>query len=131
MSSLHNKTTVLLLLAVTCCIACGGQQRTRDVLSTKTDLVLRKIDIRGVDTFSVSEIKSGLVTKEDPGWRAGKSIRWIPVLGAEREYFDPVVWRRDLERIRIYYAARGYFNARIVNEVVNRDEKNKRVRLSI
>ena len=94
-----------------------------------TDLLVRTLVIEGNEAIPTRKIKSGLATQEDPGWRA--SISWMPLLGAEHEYFNVLDWRKDLKRIRTFYKANGYYNVEIVNEQILRNPKEGYVRIRI
>ncbi len=74
-------------------------------------------------------LRKGLATQEDPGWRT--SIEGFPLLGAPPVYYDPNVWKRDLDRIRTFYKSKGYFDIKILNEVIRKDVKNNLVSISI
>lgn len=69
---------------------------------------------RKLQRVNEAELREGLATQEDPGWRAWKVIQPIPILGAEPSYYNTVAWERDEKRILTFYRARGYYNAEIV-----------------
>jgi outer membrane protein assembly factor BamA len=122
---------VAVTLAVT--IFAAGCATTEEQLRKRrpgaTDLLVRTFLIEGNEAFSSRQIKSGLATQEDPGWRA--SISWMPLLGAEHQYFNVLDWRKDLKRITTFYSAHGYYNAQIVNEQILRNPKEGYVRLRL
>lgn len=95
----------------------------------QTTFRVTSFEIKGTEQFDASEIKEGLATQEDPGWRA--AISWMPLIGAEHIYYNQVDWRRDVERIKTFYSMRGYFNARIVNKSIEQSSENEEVRISI
>ncbi len=64
---------------------------------------VRKIEISGNTKFSDSEILGELLTKVQP---------WYSFWEKEN-VFDPITFREDLERIRRFYEARGYYRARV------------------
>ena len=112
----------------------GNQQNQEDDERTppgQTDLRVASLRIEGVEAFPVPRIKRGLATRVHPGWRASPLISWIPLLGAEPSYFNTLEWRRDLERIRIFYHARGYFDARITRRTIVREPEKNQVHLRV
>ncbi|QDG54056.1 hypothetical protein FIV42_25930 [Persicimonas caeni] len=116
------------LLLVTSCA--GDEAAKRDmVVPGRTQLRVASFEITGTEQFDADTIKDGLATQEDAGWRT--SISWMPLLGAEPQYFNRIQWRRDLERIRTFYKMRGYFNARIVSENIIESREKGAVRISI
>lgn len=111
-------------------VGCASEpERKPYVMPGATDYLVAQLNIRGTDAIDLSELQEGLVTKEDPGWRA--DVGWIPLLGAERSYFNSVEWERDLQRIETFYKSRGYFGAKVVSKNVLQDDKTKTVRLTI
>lgn len=112
--------------------ACGTEksaQKGVTVTPGQTRLRVASFEIKGTKRFDADTIKDGLATAEDPGWRA--AISWMPLLGAEHQYFNRIDWRRDLERITTFYKMHGYFNARVVSRSIVESRKNKAVRISI
>lgn len=110
--------------------ACGsGPEEKSYELPGATDYIIRDVIIKGVDALDVDAIKEGLATQEDPGWRT--SISWMPILGADHNYYNYVEWERDKERIVTYYKARGYFDARIASESFVQNDEEKWVRLTV
>ncbi|MFW5966043.1 MAG: BamA/OMP85 family outer membrane protein [Persicimonas sp.] len=97
----------------------------------QTDMRVAAFRIEGVEEFDAGQIKSGLATQTSADWRT--AISWMPLLGAEPEYFNRIEWRRDLERIENFYRQRGYFNARIVSQNIleSQEEGVVRIRLVI
>lgn len=118
----------LLLLAAAGMVATAGcatpQEQIQQRRPGATDLRVTAFIIEGTEAFSPNKIKSGLVTHTDPGAWASPALRWVPLVGAERYYFNWLTWKKDLERIKTFYEARGYFNAKIVSEnIVKYPEK--------
>ena len=117
----------LLVLIVTLS-ACRNTRKDDFQLPGQTDLLIKKFSIRGADAVSEAELKRGLATKKSR-WTAAGSVRWIPLLGSKKQYFNHVQWQQDLQRIRTYYYARGYFDAHIVSENIVEDRERKQVRI--
>lgn len=103
--------------------------RSDELRPGQTRLKVASFEVRGTERFSAGEIKDGLATREDPGWRT--AISWMPLLGAENKYFNRIEWRRDLERIQTFYRMRGHFNARIVSQNIVESREENAVRISI
>jgi len=68
---------------------------------------VEKIEISGNTKFSESEILHELLTKVRP---------WYLFWEAESS-FDPITFREDLERIRRFYEARGYYQTRVTYDL--------------
>ena len=106
-------------------VACASDGEERGevdyVQPGQSSMEVEEFEIEGTDHIELDELKEGLATKEDPGWRADSWISWFPVLGAEHEYFNSVQWERDKERILTYYKARGYFDASLTNIRLQKD----------
>jgi outer membrane protein assembly complex protein YaeT len=72
------------------------------------------IEISGNTTFSDSELTSEMLTKARPWY-----LFWqdAPVL-------DPVTFREDLERLRRFYEARGYYQTQITHDLIVDPERS-------
>ncbi|RVU44046.1 hypothetical protein EA187_10855 [Lujinxingia sediminis] len=113
------------------CTGCATTSKSDYIVPGTTDLRISQVDLRGVEQVSESELRDGLATREDPGWRA--AVPWLPLIGAERQYFNQFSWQRDRERIETFYQRRGYFGASIVSESIieNPQESTISVRVTI
>jgi outer membrane protein assembly factor BamA len=109
--------------------AADDAQKREVIRPGQTRLRIASFEINGNDQFDEDKLKQGLSTREDPGWRG--AISWLPVIGAEHQYFNRINWRRDLERIRTFYKRHGYFNARVVSENIVESREDQAVRISI
>ena len=69
---------------------------------------VEKIEISGNTKFSDNELLSQLLTKPRPWY-----LFW-----EEANIFDPATFREDLERLRRFYEARGYYHARVTYDLV-------------
>lgn len=123
-------TVCIAVVAVALTVGCRNTRKDEFVLPGQTELEIESFAIRGVTKVSVGELKSGLATRQSR-WTSAKSVRWVPVLGTEKQYFNYVQWAADLERIRTYYYARGYFDAKVVSENIVENPAEKTVRISI
>jgi outer membrane protein assembly complex protein YaeT len=93
-----------------CFFVAGGVLFARPVLGIQVEELdaarqwrVEKIEISGNTRFSDSEILRELLTKVRP---------WYLFWEAENN-FDPITFREDLERIRRFYEARGYYQTRV------------------
>ena len=68
---------------------------------------VEKIEISGNTKFAESEILNELLTKVRP---------WYLFWEAENS-FDPITFREDLERIRRFYEARGYYQTQVTYDL--------------
>lgn len=84
-----------------------------DDLDTTREWRVEKIEISGNTHFSDAEILNELLTKVQPWY-----LFWeAPNL------FDPVTFREDLERIRRFYEARGYYQTEVNYDLQTDSEK--------
>ena len=70
--------------------------------------VIERLELQGVRQVSKREIEKRIATAAT-GW-------WWPF--ATKQYFDPVTWESDLQRIERFYESRGFYQARIVSDTV-------------
>ncbi|HVH92077.1 MAG TPA: POTRA domain-containing protein, partial [Candidatus Acidoferrum sp.] len=95
-------------------VVAGGVLFTRPVLGIQLEELdaarqwrVEKIEISGNAKFSDSEILRELLTKVRP---------WYLFWEAENN-FDPITFREDLERIRRFYEARGYYRTQVTYDL--------------
>jgi outer membrane protein insertion porin family len=69
---------------------------------------LRKIEISGNTKFSDSELLAELLIKARPWY-----LFW-----ENENIFDPLTFREDLERLRRFYEARGYYQTRVTYDLM-------------
>ncbi|HEY6477589.1 MAG TPA: POTRA domain-containing protein, partial [Polyangia bacterium] len=79
-------------------LGCASQQKRREP-------IVRDLRIEGNQHVSARQIEKKILTAK---------TGWWPF--ASKQYFDPVSWEADLKRIVRLYVARGYYQARIVQE---------------
>jgi outer membrane protein assembly complex protein YaeT len=72
---------------------------------------VEKIIVTGNSLYSEDELRSEMLTRERPWYRP-----WV-----ERPVFDPVTFEEDLERLRRYYEARGYYDTEIHHDLTEND----------
>ena len=93
-------------LALVCLAACVTAPPTPDSMEVDA------FEIDGVKQLKKSDITEKIVTAESsflPGW--------VPLLG-KTEWFDPITWQADLRRIQRIYEANGFYQARVLEDVV-------------
>jgi len=73
------------------------------------------IEISGNATFSDSELTSEMLTKARPWY-----LFW-----QDAPVFDPVTFREDLERLRRFYEARGYYQTHITHDLIVDPERSQ------
>jgi outer membrane protein assembly complex protein YaeT len=91
-----------------------------DELDAGREWRVHKIEISGNTKFSSNELLGEILTRVRPSylfWQADN-------------FFDPVMFREDLERLRRFYEARGYYRARITHDLTV-DSENSRVEVKI
>jgi translocation and assembly module TamA len=87
-------------MSVASLVGCASQQK-------KDTPVVKDVHISGNDEISSRKIKQRILTSQ---------TGWWPF--ARKQYFDPVAWQADLERIRRFYAANGFYQAEVVKDEV-------------
>lgn len=79
-----------------------------------------KIVISGNQLISETEVRDEILTKQRPWYQ----------LWTARPVFDPVTFENDLERLRRYYEARGYYDTAIEHDLTV-DEENARLSIAL
>jgi translocation and assembly module TamA len=80
--------------------ACG-------TVAPRKEPIVRNIEVVGAQKVSASDIKGKILTSETGA---------LPF--SEPQYFDSIAWEADLRRIERYYQARGYYQARVLDDEV-------------
>jgi outer membrane protein insertion porin family len=91
-----------------------------DELDAGREWRIRAIEISGNTKFSANELLGEILTKVRPSY-----LFW-----ETDNIFDPVTFREDLERLRRFYEARGYYRVRITHDLTV-DPQNSRVEVKI
>lgn len=133
------RLVLVVALSVAATAGCAGQKnQTSDDSPTETRTIPGQTNLRvasfridGAEAFPVPKIKGGLATQNDPGLLASPLFSWLPLVGADRSYFNVLEWKRDLERIRTFYKARGYFDVQITRRTVVREPEDGEVHLRL
>ena len=73
---------------------------------------ISRFDIEGEKQLAEGDIKDKIVTTQRPWYSYVAPFIWPP------EFFDPLTWQADLRRITRFYEARGYYQARILDDEV-------------
>lgn len=79
-----------------------------------------RFDIEGAEQLHDGDIKDKVLTS---------ASSWVPLIG-ETQWFDPIAWQADLRRIQRYYEANGYYQARVLEDVVT-ETKPRHVKLLV
>ncbi len=82
------------------------------------------LELEGPKKLKQGDIKERILTGES-SWLPS----WVPWLGYT-EWFDPIAWQADLRRIQRYYEAHGYYQARVLEDVVTQ-VRPKQVKLLV
>ena len=126
-SLFHGLCFLAAAVALSMATACSSSPETRDHRHPgTTDLVVERLDFVGVDSISERQLRSGLATVQDAGWRTR-----IPLLGPDRRYFNRFDWAHDRERIIAYYRQQGYYGASIDSESIIEDPESNTVRIRL
>jgi translocation and assembly module TamA len=113
--------TLTLLLAATG--GCGSIDAARKKPSADA-LEIVSLEIEGAREVPEKELKEKIVTAASPWWPW-----WTPVVG-RTEWFDVNTWQADLRRLTRIYEARGYYQARILEDLVT-ETKAQTVKLTV
>lgn len=81
---------------------------------------VRTLKLHGTAHLSSDDIISGLKTRKT-GW-----LPW-----AEKQVYDPGELEQDMLRVKAYYAAHGFFLARVVKHEVRKDPKDRSVKVHL
>jgi translocation and assembly module TamA len=108
----------LLLLTGSGLTACASQPKGRQWVD--------QLEIVGTQQLSKSKVLEGLATRPTPWWW------WVPLIG-ERRWYSPAALDTDLQRIERYYASKGFFSAKVLDERVRpkRDGRAVDVQLEV
>lgn len=91
---------------------------------TPDALEVDAFDIEGEQHLDEGDIKDKVVTNQSP-WLSNLAPWLWP-----KEWFDPIAWQADLRRIQRFYEANGYYQARVLEDVVT-ETKPKHVKLLV
>jgi outer membrane protein assembly complex protein YaeT len=100
-----------LLACALCCGTRGAAALTVDALPSDAEYRIGEVSL-STETLSASEVQDVLLTKERPWYTP-----W-----ADRPLLDPTVLRADLERVRRFAEARGYYQATVSHTLAVGDE---------
>src|SRR4051812_1237641 len=95
-----RKTAPVLIMSVASLVGCASQQK-------KDTPVVKDVHVSGNDQISSRQIKQKILTT---------GTGWWPF--ARKQLFDPVAWQADLERIRRFYVAKGFYQADVVRSEI-------------
>lgn len=103
---------LIFTLVAAAVLGCSGAKEKPD------EPIVRSLKIEGAKKVSAGEIKGKILTAES-GWLPS----WFPFF-SDRHYFDPNAWQGDLRRIERVYQSEGYYDARVVNDLVTSKSKD-------
>jgi outer membrane protein insertion porin family/translocation and assembly module TamA len=101
------RAAVLLALVPLLFSARGSHAVQLDALDPTQDWQLRALDFEGTKAVKASQLRKAIATKTRPFFAVWRD--W--------PLFDPDVFRTDLERIRRFYEARGYYHVRVMHDL--------------
>lgn len=130
-SVMQRAVFALLVFTALLHASCSTDEAARQYIDPgTTDLVVRQLDFRGVESVSERALRDGLATVESPA-RLRVRLSWLPLIGADATYFNRFSWIQDRERIIAYYRQNGYFHASIVSESIIEDPESETVRIRV
>jgi translocation and assembly module TamA len=115
------RLTAWLLVVVPMAGAGCGTVRTKP---NPDALEVESLNFEGTQQVAERDIRERIVTAPSPWWPS-----WTPFVG-RTEWFDANTWQADLRRITRVYEAHGFYQARIVDDVVTETERQS-VKLTV
>lgn len=129
MMSVLNKSVVPLIIAV--CIA-GTNSWSSPLQSQGSLFEIRSISFDGNETFSSSELRDLMQTRETPGFLSKTLHGWFESLGRPNEYLDPFTLSQDLNRIRQHYKDHGFQKVTVDSVIAyGRDKSSVEIEINI
>ena len=115
MSTGSDRCAVAALLCVLLCTGCGAPQRPGQRW-------IHSFHLQGNRSLSTREIVGGLATQKTGWWPC-----------ADKQWVEPRVLDLDVQRIEAYYAAHGFFSAKVTKREVlpRKDGDSVNIRLTI
>ncbi len=92
-----------------------GNYNKSQILFAQQQYELVDIEFTGEKVFSSSELESVISAQESPGWLS-KAINSITTFQTNTIYFDSLLIPSDVEALRQFYMAHGYFKAKISSQ---------------
>jgi len=80
-----------------------------------TKFELTRINFEGNNNFSSSVLRDLIISKESPGWLS-QFLNKISALGNKAVYFDSLLIPSDINTLKSFYQANGYFKVKINSE---------------
>lgn len=98
--------------------------------NAQENFVVNSISFEGNKSFSNSDLRGIMLTKQSPAafWRFLYSIGHV--VGDSAQYYDPITLRADLQRIRYFYRDNGFVFAQ-VDSSLSYDMKDKSVNIIV
>jgi outer membrane protein assembly complex protein YaeT len=94
-------------LATWLLLICHASATQLEALDPSREWRVDKIEISGNEHFSDSQVMAEMITQARPWYRFWE----------ERPLFDPVTFATDLDRLRRFYEAEGYYLSRITHDL--------------
>ncbi|MCA9623827.1 MAG: BamA/TamA family outer membrane protein, partial [Myxococcales bacterium] len=99
-------------------------------------IIVDRVDIQGVEKVEAQAIEEKIATAETKRalWGVLEGTPLLTVVDAmlvEYQTYDPLILERDLERVRRFYRARGFYDTIVRAGRVIREEKGDHVRIEI
>ena len=94
--------------------------------------IVSEVNLRGVQNVDDGDLRNRIATRETPLWPANRprALRWWRWWWVDPQYLDPAALTRDQARVRRFYQARGYYDARVAQPRIT-DLGNSRARIEI
>lgn len=123
---------IVLVLLATLLAVSAETARAQDPLAlVDQNTQVQGIDLRFVDTqtFDAERLRQQMATQAPSGWDRWK--RRLPLLQSDPHPFDPVVFQRDIARLRQFYRDNGFPSPSIDYPATQFDAASNRIRLVI
>ena len=79
---------------------------------TEKKYELDNINFSGNNSFSESELKDVIISRESPNWFL-QFLNKFSSFGDDPVYFDSLLITTDISRIKTFYQSNGYFKTRV------------------
>jgi outer membrane protein insertion porin family len=94
---------------------------------------ITSLSIEGNKAVSTNDIRAQILTRESPGWLGKFLYHSISErLGRKDEFYDPVTFSGDIDRVKRYYLNRGFNSAAIDTQLTfNLQEQTVEIRIGV
>ncbi|MCL5021197.1 MAG: hypothetical protein M1339_05975, partial [Bacteroidetes bacterium] len=96
----------------------------------QANFMVNSIKFEGNKSFSSDNLRKIMLTRQSPAAILRFLYRFGHLVGDSAQYYDPLVFRADLQRIRYFYRDNGFVFAKI-DSSLDFNKKNKSVNITV